>query len=66
MDTASRNKAIDMVRDGDGIPTAIARARRYADEGRDALGVLPDSPGVTGLSAAADYLLDSVEAAAAP
>ncbi len=66
VDTASRNKAIDMVRDGDGIPTAIARARRYADEGRDALGVLPDSPGVTGLSAAADYLLDSVEAAAAP
>lgn len=66
VDIASRNKAIDMVRDGDGIPTAIARARRYADEGRDALGVLPDSPGVTGLSAAADYLLDSVEAAAAP
>ena len=30
-----------------------------------ALGRLPDSPGVTRLSAAADYLLDNVEAAAA-
>ena len=66
IDQASRDKAIDIVRDGSGIPAAIARARVYADAGRDALAVLPDSPGVTGLSAAADYLLSSVEAAAAP
>jgi geranylgeranyl pyrophosphate synthase len=54
-----------MVRDGDGIGSAIARANAYAAEGRTALAMLPDSPGVTGLSAAADYLLASVEAAAA-
>lgn len=65
IDPAGRDKAIDIVRDGPGIPAAIARARAFADEGRAALSVLPDSPGVTGLSAAADYLLDSVEAAAA-
>jgi heptaprenyl diphosphate synthase len=64
LDLAARDKAIDIVRDGPGIPASIARARVHADRGRDALAVLPDSPGVVGLSAAADYLLDSVEAAA--
>jgi hypothetical protein len=43
---------------------AIAAARGFAEEGRAALSTLPDSPGVTGLTAAADYLLESVEAAA--
>jgi len=66
VDPAARDKAIDIVRDGDGIPRAIARARAFADEGRDALKVLPHSPGIIGLSAAADYLLNNVEAAAAP
>jgi heptaprenyl diphosphate synthase len=65
VDQASRDKAIDIVRDGGAIPTVIARARAYADAGRDALSVLPDSAGVVGLSAAADYLLSNVEAAAA-
>ena len=63
--TSDRDKAIEIVRDGDGIDVTIAAARAYADIGRAALGRLPDSPGVTGLSAAADYLLDNVEAAAA-
>jgi heptaprenyl diphosphate synthase len=66
IDQASRHKAIDIVRDGPGIPAAIARARSYADLGRQALEVLPDSPGIVGLTAAADYLLSNVEAAAAP
>ena len=65
IDQAARDKAIDIVRDGPGIVAAIARARYYADAARVALGVLPDSPGITGMSAAADYLLANVEAAAA-
>ena len=46
-------------------PGRSPRARAYAELGREALSVLPDSSGVLGLFAAADYLLDSVEAAAA-
>jgi heptaprenyl diphosphate synthase len=61
----ARDRAAEIVRDGDGIDRAIARANQFAAEGRAALAMLPDSPGVVGLSAAADYLLDSVEAAAA-
>lgn len=59
-----RDRAAAMVRDGDGIERAIERASEYASRGRTALAMLPSSPGVVGLSAAADYLLDSVEAAA--
>lgn len=65
LDATSRDRAIELVRDGGAIDVTIARARDYADRGRDALAQLPDSPGVVGLSAAADYLLDNVEAAAA-
>ena len=65
LDTAARDRAIEIVRDGSGIDATIARAREFADQGRAALDRLPASPGVTGLSAAADYLLDNVEAAAA-
>lgn len=62
---ADRDRAIELVREGDSIAECISRARAYADEGRAALGALPASPGVTGLTAAADHLLASVEAAAA-
>ncbi|HPU40143.1 MAG TPA: polyprenyl synthetase family protein [Microthrixaceae bacterium] len=65
LDPDDRDRAIQIVRDGDGIDRTIAAARAFADRGRAALAQLPDSPGVTGLSAAADYLLDNVEAAAA-
>jgi heptaprenyl diphosphate synthase len=63
-DQASRDAALDLVREGPGIPAAIERARQFADRGRAALEVLPESPGVVGLSAAADHLLANVEAAA--
>ena len=54
-------------------PARPARKRAVAPEGAptgtefiaEKVKILPDSPGVTGLSAAADYLLDNVEAAAA-
>lgn len=59
-----RDRAAGIVRGGDGIGRAIERADGFAAEGRAALATLPPSPGVTGLSAAADYLLASVEAAA--
>jgi heptaprenyl diphosphate synthase len=65
LDTAARDKAIDIVRDSDGIPSSIRRAREYATTAASALDALPDSPGVTGLRAAADYLLAQVELAAA-
>ncbi len=65
VDETARDRAAAIVRAGDGIDAAIARASEYADTGRQALAELPDSPGVVGLSAAADYLLASVEAAAA-
>lgn len=63
MDNPTRHKAIDIVRAGEGIPYTIDRARRIAAEGRTALAALPPSPGVTGLNAAADYLIDTVEQA---
>ncbi len=64
LDDPARAKALDLVRSGDGVAVTIAAARSQASDGRAALGELPPSPGVTGLRAAADYLLDSVEAAA--
>ena len=64
VDVIARDTAAAIVRDGSGIEQAISRARGYADTGRIALAILPESPGVVGLTAAADYLLDSVEAAA--
>ena len=65
LEEPARRKALAIVRSGDGIRCAIAAARAYAAEGREALDGLPPSPGVVGLTAAADYLLDSVEEAAA-
>jgi heptaprenyl diphosphate synthase len=65
MNEPTRRKAIDIVRAGEGIDYTIARARRIAADGRSALAALPPSPGVTGLNAAADYLIDTVERASA-
>ena len=65
IDEPTRRKAIELVASGDGIPHTIERARELAELGRDALTQLPPSPGVDGLNAAADYLLTSVESAAA-
>jgi heptaprenyl diphosphate synthase len=65
LEEPARRKALVIVRAGDGIPLTIESARAYAAEGREALGQLPASPGVVGLTAAADYLLDTVETAAA-
>ena len=53
------------MRDSDGIPATIERARTFAASANDALDALPDSPGVRGLRAAAAYLLEQVELAAA-
>jgi heptaprenyl diphosphate synthase len=64
LDEPARQKALDLVRSGGGIPHTIEEARRFAERGRTALADLPPSPGVRGLGAAADYLVDTVEAAA--
>ncbi len=65
IDTASRDKALDIVRDSDGVARSIERARTFANEAAQSLDTLPDGPGVRGLRAAADYLLAQVELAAA-
>lgn len=65
LNPAVKDKALEIVRSGEGIDATITKARSFAGTGRAALSSLPDSPGVTGLSAAADYLLDTVESAAA-
>ncbi len=65
LDESARLRALDMVRSGDGIRQTIDRAREFAQAGHSALGDLPASPGIVGLNAAADYLLESVESAAA-
>lgn len=65
VDADQRDRAAAIVLEGDGIARAIERAQSFAAEGRAALASLPPSPGVTGLSGAADYLLANVEAAAA-
>ncbi len=65
VDTATRDKALDIVRDSDGVTQSIERARSFAAEAARSLDALPDGPGIRGLRAAADYLLARVELAAA-
>ena len=48
LDEPARHKALDIVRNGDGIASTIDAARVFAAEGRLALDELPPSPGVTG------------------
>jgi heptaprenyl diphosphate synthase len=65
LDEASRLRALDIVRSGEGIRETIDRARGFARTGHAALADLPPSPGIVGLNAAADHLRASGEAAAA-
>jgi len=65
MSEDDRWAALAIARDGGWIDDSIDRARSYANQAHDAIASLPDSPGRRGLTAAAAYLVDSVEAAAA-
>jgi heptaprenyl diphosphate synthase len=58
---AQRDRAISLVRATDAIGDSISQARSLANDALDALAPLPPSPGVRGLTAAAQYLIDSVE-----
>jgi heptaprenyl diphosphate synthase len=64
IDATQRDRAIELVRSSGAIEVAIDAARVRANAARDALAPLPPSPGVRGLTAAAQYLVDSVEQAA--
>jgi heptaprenyl diphosphate synthase len=64
IDEAQRDRAIELVRSSGAIEVAIDAARVRANAARDVLAPLPASPGVRGLRAAAQYLVDSVEQAA--
>ncbi len=59
-----RDRAVEIVRSSEGIDEAISVARRLAAEAVDVVAEFEPSPGVRGLSAAAEYLVTSVEAAA--
>jgi len=65
MSEDTRASAVELVRGGPWVDGAIEVARDHARTATEALAQLPTSPGVDGLSAAADHLLASVEAAAA-
>lgn len=56
--------ALALVRGSGQVEAAVGVARTYANEAQAALLELLPSPGLTGLTAAADHLIDSVEAAA--
>ena len=58
-------KAVALVKGAGWIQGAIDEARKFADTAVAAIGSLPESMGVQGLSAAAAHLVDSVEALAA-
>ena len=60
-----RDRAAALVRGSGAIEESVDLARTHALSARKALEPLPESPGVTGLTAAAEYLVESVEAAAA-
>jgi len=65
MSTADRDRAVEIVTEGGWIGGAIEIARSHAARAVDALDELSASAGIDGLSAAAEHLVDSVEAAAA-
>lgn len=65
MSDEDRWSALAIARDGIWIDESIDRARAFARQAHDAIASLPDSPGRHGLTAAAAYLVDSVEVAAA-
>ena len=66
MTEADRLEAARLVRGSDAIDESIALAAHHARGARDALADMPPSPGIRGLNAAADYLVDSVSEAASP
>jgi heptaprenyl diphosphate synthase len=65
MDAAACAAAAAVVRSSGAVEEAVAEAHRLATRAVDALAGLPPSPGVTGLHAAAEHLIRSVESAAA-
>ena len=57
---AELDKALALVRSGNGVRSAMGTARDYADRARTAAGGLRPSPATDALAAAADALLDSL------
>ena len=66
MTEADRLEAASIVRRSDAIDESIRLAAHHAETARSALAGLPASPGIRGLTAAADYLVESVSRAALP
>jgi geranylgeranyl pyrophosphate synthase len=57
LDDAARMKALDLVRSGPGVASAVATARDYVDRAVAALATVPPGPGVDSLTAAAHHLV---------
>lgn len=60
LDGIALDKALAIVRSGDGLDAARARARAFADDGARALQRLPESAATTALATASYALVDSV------
>jgi geranylgeranyl pyrophosphate synthase len=59
-EVAEIERARKLVRAGDAVAQAVALARQYGDEARDALAALPPSTPAEALAAAATGLVDSI------
>lgn len=57
LDDDARMKALDLVRSGPGVASAVATARDYVDRAVAALATVPPGPGVDSLAAAAHHLV---------
>ncbi|HEX6418650.1 MAG TPA: polyprenyl synthetase family protein [Acidimicrobiales bacterium] len=62
LDPDARARALAVVREGDGVPAALAEARAYVDRAVADLEPLPPSPAGEALAAAARHLLAGVAA----
>jgi heptaprenyl diphosphate synthase len=60
LDEVSRERALRLVRSGQGVPAALGVARDFADEAVAALEALPHSPARDALAATAHHLVTSI------
>jgi heptaprenyl diphosphate synthase len=61
LDDTARRKALDLVRSGPGVASAVATAREHVDRAVGALAAVPAGPGIDALTAAAHHLVARFE-----
>ena len=60
LDAEQQQRALAIVREGDGVDSALETAREFAQRAADACGSFPDSPATAALAAAPAALLATV------